>query len=236
MSQRQAHLIGLVGVVAGALFLAAFLLDPTPPTAGATAADVLEHGRSFATQDRIAAFLFAGSGSLLIVFLTGLRQLVHAVSRSPRWLATAMLAGGVETATLLTSASLLFFTLASRAGVSGPAEASLFVDMTNYAFVFAGFGAAVVVLMGSLAMLGTSGALNALGRLGLLVAVLQIPYLATGFFTSGTFVAGGLVSIICFSAVGLWIALSSIALLVLERHALAGSAAAADIGPVTRRH
>ena len=224
---------GLLGVVAGACFIAAFVLDPTPPVAGARGADVLSHGVAFSGANRAAAFLFAASGALLIAFLSGLRELLRSASPGPSWVGTAMLAGGIEVGTLLASTSVLFFTVASRTDVEGVAQARLLSDLSNYGFVFVGFGVMLMVVAAIPLMIRARGALRVLGELGIVVALLLIPYLVTAFFTSGAFVAGGVVTIIGFSAAGAWVGLTSLALLLLEPRALYGGASGASFVSAT---
>src|SRR5437879_7431119 len=223
---------GLLGVVAGACFIAAFVLDPTPPVAGARGAEVLSHGVAFSGADRAAAFLFAASGALLIAFLSGLRELLRSASPGPSWVGTAMLAGGIEVGTLLASTSVLFFTVASRTD-EGVAQARLLSDLSNYGFVFVGFGVMLMVVAAIPLMIRARGALRVLGELGIVVALLLIPYLVTAFFTSGAFVAAGVVTIISFSAAGAWVGLTSLALLLLEPRALYGGASGASFVSAT---
>ena len=106
MSRRDIHLVGLIGVVASVCFIVAFVLDPTPPVAGARAIEVIRHGIAFGSADRAAAFLFAASGTLLIPFVAGLRELLRTVSSAPSWAGTVLLAGGIETGTLLASITM----------------------------------------------------------------------------------------------------------------------------------
>ena len=181
MSRRQTQVAGLLGVVAGACFVAGFVLDPTPPVAGARGADVVTHSLAFSGADRAAAFLFAASGALLIAFLAGLRELLRSASTGPSWAGTAMLAGGIEVGTLLAAMSVLFFTVASRAAVQDVAQASLLSDLANYGFVFVGFGVMLMVVAAILLMLHSGGALRVLGVLGIAVALLLIPYFVTAF-------------------------------------------------------
>jgi hypothetical protein len=225
MSAREIRFIGLIGLATVAVFVVAFAVDPTPPGAGASASDVLNHGSSFSSADRTAAFLFALSGSGLLVLISGLRQWLRDISTAPRWWGTAMLAGGIVTSTMLATTSVLWFTLASHAPLS--AEMATFLsDAVNYGFVFAGFG--TLVLMGSATaiLLTMFGPLVYLGRFGFVATLLQVPYLLTAFFTSGPMQAGSVVSIICFSATGVWVALVSITLLMFARLAAAAAAPA----------
>ena len=67
MSAKEVRFVGLVGLGAVAVFLVAFLVDPTPPAAGASSNDVLRHLATSSGSDRTAAFLFALSGAGLLV-------------------------------------------------------------------------------------------------------------------------------------------------------------------------
>jgi hypothetical protein len=222
MTRSQTHVAGAIGVAAAACFAAAFFLDPTPPTAGAAPAAVLQHAAAFAGQDRAAAFLFALSGGLLIAFIAGLRAVLRTVSGGPDWAGAAMLGGAIALSTLITASSVYFFTVASRAHVETGAEASVLSDLANYGFIFTGFALMLVVLAAAALLLRSGGALRVLGELALVVAVALALYCVTAFFSSGALVAGGAVSITGFTVAAVWFLFLSLALLVLEPHALHG--------------
>jgi hypothetical protein len=231
MSATQIRIVGWIGVGAVLSFVVAFLLDPTPPGAGASPGQVFVHVAASGGVDRAAAFLFALSAAGLVVLIAGLRQWFTEISSAPHWLGAAMLAGSVVTATMLIATSALWFTLSSQridpgGGIGNAVDAApwpIFSDAVNYGFVFAGFGAAVVVVCGAAIMLATYGPLQILGRIGAVVAILQIPYLLTAFFTSGPLQAGAIVSIIGFAAVGVWVFLVSVTLLWFARLAAAAA-------------
>lgn len=219
-SMRAAGAIGLAAVVC---FTVGFVADPTPPVAGADPAFILKHLHAFATADRLAGFFFGASGALFVAFAAGLAHALRRSSRGPEWLGTALLAGGIQGGTMITAASVLFFTIGARAAnLSGP-TASVLVDVTNYAFAFAGFGVLVFVAAATALMLRAQGALRILGELGVVVCVLLVVYVICAFVTSGPFTAGDIVSIICFGAATVWVAFTALALLVLEPHALFGA-------------
>lgn len=222
MTRAQTHLAGAIGVFAAACFAAAFFLDPTPPTAGAAPTAVLQHVAAFGGQDRAAAFLFAISGMLVIGFIAGLRALLRTVSTGPDWAGAAMVGGAIALGTLLAVTSVYFFTVAARAHVESGAEASALSDLANYGFIFTGFALLLVVLAAAALLLRSGGALRVLGELGLAVAVVLLLYCVTAFFSSGAFVAGGAVSITGFTVAAVWFLFLSLALLVLEPHALHG--------------
>jgi hypothetical protein len=210
---RGSRLVGVAGLLAALCFLVAFLLDPTPPGAGASGTDVLAHAAQYQNSDRAAAFLFGLSGAVLIVFLSGLRQHLSQTDQRSSWAPTAMIAGGVIAAVMLISTSALFFTLASQGTSIAPGLGVVLSDAVNYGFVFAGFGVIVFVPSAASLMLHRQGAWRWLGRLGFVVSVLQIPYLDTAFFTSGVMRAGGVVTILGFAVVGVWIVAVSVVLL-----------------------
>jgi hypothetical protein len=211
---RGSRLVGVAGLLAALCFVVAFLLDPTPPGAGASGTEVLAHAAQYQNSDRAAAFLFGLSGAVLIVFLSGLRQHLSETDQRSSWAPTATIAGGVIAAVMLMSTSALFFTLASQGTSIAPGLAAVLSDAVNYGFVFAGFGVIVFVPSAASLMLHRQGAWRWLGRLGFVVGVLQIPYLDTAFFTSGVMRAGGVVTILGFAAVGVWIVAVSVVLLV----------------------
>jgi hypothetical protein len=214
MLLRGSRLVGVAGLLAALCFLVAFLLDPTPPGAGASGSEVLAHVAQYQNSDRAAAFLFGLSAALLITFLSGLRAHMSEADERSSWAPTAMIAGGVVAAVMLISTSAFFFTLASQGTSIAPGLAAVLSDAINYGFVFTGFGVIVFVPSAATLMLHRQGAWRWLGRLGFVVAVLQIPYLDTAFFTSGAMRAGGIVTIVGFAAVGVWIVAVSAVLLV----------------------
>ena len=235
MSAKEVRFVGLVGLGAVAVFLVAFLVDPTPPTAGASSNDVLRHIATKSGSDRTAAFLFALSGAGLLVLTAGLRQWLSDISPAPRWWGTAMMAGAILTGGMLVMVSALWFTLASHdfsGGFTGyvaadqpSAVATTLSDAINYGFVFAGFGLLVLIGSATAIMLATYGPLQQLGWVGFAVTLLQVPYLLTSFYTSGPMQAGGVITIIGFLGTGLWVTLVSITLLWFARLAAAAARA-----------
>jgi hypothetical protein len=215
VTPRQLWTVGAAGLVAALFFFVGFIVDPTPPTAGQTAASILQHA-GFSAADRAAAVSFGLSAAALLVFVTGLRAWFGAISGAPAWWRTVLLSGGIATASLLLVASTLFFTLASRP-VTDPQLVTLTTDWANYAFVFAGFPVLITVGALTALMLATGGPLALLGRLGVAVTTLQLLFLATLFFTSGPLVTGGVVSIIGFGAAALFFTLTAVAVLWFAR-------------------
>ncbi|MFN2582187.1 MAG: hypothetical protein ABR498_05540 [Candidatus Dormibacteria bacterium] len=222
MNTVQLRAAGVIGVAAAICFVIAFLVDPTPPTAGADPAAVVAHIKAFTVNDRIAGFLFAGSGALLVAFAAGLREVLFAHATRAGWLATAMLAGAIHAGTMLTIISVIFFTLGAAATSFDQQSAGVLSNIANYGFIFAGFGTLVFIAFGTALMLSARGALRVLGEIGLIASAAMLVYLSTAFFTTGPFTAGGVVSITCFSIASLWVTLTALALLTLEPHALIG--------------
>ena len=216
MSSQQMRVVGWIGLAAVVAFVAAFVLDPTPPTAGASGAAVLAHTASSSGVDRAAAFLFGLAAAGLVVFIAGVRHWFVTISLAPSWWGTSLLAGAVLAGSTLVVGSALLFTLVSVPPAS--LDLARFLnDAINDLFIFAGFG--MLVTVGSLTALAlaTGGPLKMLGQLGVVVTVLQVPYLVTAFFSSGALVAGGAVSIVGFSAVGIFILVTAASMLVFAR-------------------
>jgi hypothetical protein len=222
MSAQQMRVIGLTGLIGMVALFVGFALDPNPPTAGTTGAAVLAQGASSGGLDRATAFLFGITAAGLVAFVAGVRQWFETISTAPRWWGTTLLAGGVVTGTTLVVGGALSFTLSSEPAPSS--DIARFVnDAVNYTFVFAGFGVLVMVTSLTALALATGGPLKRLGQLGVLVSLLQIPYLATAFFSSGPFTAGGLVTIIGFVAAGILMLVTAVYILVSSRKMLAAS-------------
>jgi len=222
MSATQVRIVGLVGLGSIVVFLIAFLLDPVPPGAGTSGSQVVSHAVQYSGADRVAGFMFALSGAGLVVLVAGLRHWFLDISPAPKWVGTAMLAGAILAAAMLNYVSVLFFTLGSHTQINSD-TASVVNDELNYALVFSAFGLLVLLVNASAIMLSTYGPLQLLGRFSAVIAVLQIPFLLTAFFTSGPLQAGSVVSIICFGAAGLWVFLVSVTLLWFARLAAAAS-------------
>ena len=216
MSAQQMRVVGLIGLGAVAAFIAAFVLDPTPPTAGATGAAVLAHTASSSGVDRAAAFCFGIAAAGLVVFIAGVRHWFATISLAPSWWGASLVAGAVLAGSTLVVASGLLFTLVSVPPAS--LDLARFLnDAINDMFIFAGFGVLVTAASLTALALATGGPLKMLGQLGIVVTLLQIPYLATAFFSSGALVAGGAVSIVGFSAVGIFILVTAASVLFFAR-------------------
>lgn len=216
MTVGQLRIAGTLGVVSVISFMAAFLLDPLPPTAGANAGTVLDHMATTGGADRAAAFLLGVSAAALVPFFAGVRAWFEGISGAPRWWGAAMFGGALVTATSLLVTSSLLFLLSTHSPPNGDIGTYL-NDGVNYGFVFTGFG--VIVTVGSLAalMLATGGPLALLGRLGAVVTLLQLPFLATAFFSSGPLVAGGGATIAGFAATAVFLILTAVSVLWFAR-------------------
>jgi hypothetical protein len=216
MTAGQLRAVGTLGVLMVVSFVVSFLLDPFPPTAGASPTAVLNHVATSAVPDRAAAFLLGLSAALLVAFIAGVRAWLDTISTAPRWWGAAMFGGAVLTAAALTATSFLFFLLSAHTPPNG--EVTVYLsDGINYGVVFTGFG--VILTVGFLAalMLATGGPLALLGRLGAVTAALQLPFLATVFFTGGPLVAGGGVTILGFAAAAFFVGLTAVAVLWFAR-------------------
>ena len=216
MSVRQLRAAGAVGLVAVVTFFVAFVVDPQPPTAGASATVLLEHQAASGTIDRAAAFLLGISAAALVAFVAGVRAWFESISSAPRWWGSAMFGGAVLTASSLLVFSALFFTTVSHAPPSAPVLVYL-NDAANYGFVFAGFGSLITIGFLAALMLATGGPLGLLGRLGALVVPLLLLFLATAFFSNGPLVAGGFATIAGFAATGIFLALTALSMLWFAR-------------------
>jgi hypothetical protein len=216
MTVTQLRAVGAFGLLAVASFVVGFLLDPFPPTAGASATTVLNHAAGSSGVDRTAAFLLALSATALVAFIAGVRTWLETISSAPRWWGAAMFGGAILTAASLLVNAGLFFLLASHAPPN--AEIAVYLsDGVNYGLVFAGFG--VILTVGFLAalMVTTGGPMALLGRIGVAVAMLQVLFLATAFFSGGPLVAGGGVTILGFGFAALFITLTAVSVLWFAR-------------------
>jgi len=223
MSNNYVRLSGLIGISAVVCFFMGFIVDPTPPPAGASASTVLDHAVRYATNDRVAAFVFALGAAASLAFVAGLRQWLDMFG-AERWLTTSMLTGAVTSASVIIATSVVWFTLASDAAIVATVATTL-SDVVNYGFVFAGFGILLLVACASACMLSIGGPFLYLGRFGAVVSALLVAYVLTAFFTSGPFGAGQAVTIIGFSVAALWILFASLSMLWFARLAAAAARA-----------
>ena len=216
MPASQIRVVGWIGLATVICFVAGFAVDPLPPGAGSTAAQYASHAVQFSAADRAAGFLFALSATGLVVLIAGLRQWLLDISPAPRWWGTAMLAGAILAAMMLLIGAVGFFATGAHPPANNDTAAFL-GDELNYTFIFAGFGALVLLVFASASLLVMFGPLQLLGRVGVVIAALQVPYLLTAFFTSGPLQAGSIISIIGFGAAGVFVLLLSVTLLVFAR-------------------
>jgi hypothetical protein len=136
--------------------------------------------------------------------------------REGAWLYLAFLAGVAVTLAVDVCASLIWMALSGRGWTLGEATAQTLSDIANYGYIFTGFGSIAFVGTASVVMIRTGEIARNLGQLGIVVAVIQIVYLLTAFFIDGIMVGGGIITIVGFTVLGLWLLAVSIAMIIRE--------------------
>ncbi len=207
---------GIAGIVGWVVFFVAFVLAPTPPTLGASAADIARYYTENHHGTLIAAFLFATTAPLFTIWAGVLAARLRDAEREGAWLYLAFLAGVIVTLAVDVAASFIWMALSGRGWTAGDATAQTLSDIANYGYIFTGFGSVAFVGAASVVMIRTGEIARTLGQLGLLVAAIQVVYLLTAFFNDGLMVGGGLITIAGFTLLGLWLLAVSIAMIVRE--------------------
>jgi len=214
-SGRNASIAGgAAGIIGFVVFVVAFALAPTPPTLEASAAEIIRYSAEHHSGTLTAAFLFATSAPLFIVWTGALAARLHAAEGEDAWLYLVFLGGSILALTVMTSASFIWMALCNRGWTAGEGIAQTLSDIANYGYIFTGFGSVVLAGAAALVMIGTGDVSRLLGQLGLLVAAVQVVYVLTAFFSSGFMVGGGPVTIAGFVLLGLWMLAVSVAMIV----------------------
>jgi hypothetical protein len=216
-ASRNANVAGgVAGIVGWVVFFIAFILAPTPPTLGASPADIVRYYTEHHSGTLGAAFLFATTAPLFTVWAGVLAARLRDAEGDGAWLYLAFLAGVTVTLAVDVCASFVWMALSGRGWTSGDATAQTLSDIANYAYIFTGFGSVAFVGTASVVMVRTGEIAQILGQLGLLVTAIQIVYLFTAFFTGGLMVGGGVITIAGFTLLGVWLLAVSIAMILRD--------------------
>jgi hypothetical protein len=214
-SGRNASIAGgVAGIIGWVVFGVAFALAPTPPTLEASATEIIRYSTEHHRETLIAAFLFATTAPLFIVWTGALAARLRDAEGEGAWLYLVFLGGSTLALAVLTSVSFIWMALSGRGWTAGEGIAQTLSDIANYGYIFTGFGSVVFVGAAALVMMRTGEVARLLGQLGLLVAAIQVVYLFTAFFTGGLMVGGGPVTIAGFSLLGLWLLGVSVMMIV----------------------
>jgi len=196
---------GVAGIIGCVLFFIAFALAPTPPTLGANASEIVRYSTEHHGAMLLAAFLFGATAPFLMTWSGALAARLRDAEGDGAWLYLVFLATATLTSTISTAASFVWMTFSSRGWNAGDPIAQTLMDMVNYGYIFVGFGSIAFVPAASAVMIRSSEVARWLGQVGIVVAVLQAIYLFTAFFTEGVMIGGGPITIIGFTALGLWL-------------------------------
>jgi hypothetical protein len=215
---RSAGVVGgIAGIIGWLLFAVAFALAPTPPTLGATGAEILRYSKENHGAMLVAAFAFGATAPFLLVWAGALAARLRHAEGEGAWLYLVFLAAAVVASSVTTVTSFIWMALSGRGWSAGEAIAQILFDVVNYGYIFTGFGSVAFVAAASVVMIRTGYLARALGLVGIAVAALQAVYLFTAFFTDGIMVGGGPVTIAGFIALGLWLLVVSVMMIVRAR-------------------
>ena len=217
-ASRNAGIVGgIAGVIGWILFAVAFALAPTPPTLGASSAEIMHYSTEHHTAMLVAAFVFGATAPFLMVWAGALAARLRHAEGEDAWLYLIFLGSAAVAASVSTITSFVWMTASGRGWRAGEAIAQTLMDGVNYGYIFTGFGSVAFVAAASAVMIRTGYLARGLGQAGIVVALLQVLYLFTAFFTDGLMVGGGPVTIIGFIALGLWLLGVSIMMIVRAR-------------------
>jgi hypothetical protein len=205
---------GIAGIVGWVILLVAFILAPTPPTLGASASDIIRYLSEHHNATLVSAFLFATTAIPFALWAGALAARLREAEGEAAWLYLTFLSGAIVTLAMDVCASFMFMALSGRGWALGDASAQTLSDIVNYAYIFTGFGSTVFVTAASAVMIRTGVIARFLGQLGLAVAVTQVIYLITAFFSDGIMVGGGPITIAGFTILGLWLLAVSTGMIV----------------------
>jgi hypothetical protein len=217
MTSRNASIAGgIAGIIGWVVSFVAFVLAPTPPTLGASAAEIVRYSTEHHSAMLIAAFLFATTAPLYIVWTGALAARLHDAEGEGAWLYMVFLGGSIMTLAVLTSVSFIWMALSNRGWTAGEGITLTLSDIINYGYIFTGFGSVAFIGAASVVMIRTGEVSRVLGQLGLLVTAIQVVYLFTAFFNDGLMVGGGPITIAGFTLLGLWLLAVSITMIMRE--------------------
>jgi hypothetical protein len=162
---------GIAGIIGWAVFAVAFAIAPTPPTLGASAAEITRYYGEHHTATLIAAFLFATTAPLLAVWAGALAPRLRTAEGETAWLYLTFITGVAVTLAVDVCASFMWMALSGRGWSLGDAAAQTLSDIANCGFIFTGFGSVVFIAAAAVVMIRTAEISRILGQLGLLVAV-----------------------------------------------------------------
>jgi hypothetical protein len=205
---------GIAGVVGWVVLLVAFMLAPTPPTLGASASEITKYLSEHHSAALVSGFLFATAAVPFTLWAGALAAKLREAEGEAAWLYLTFLSGVIVTLAVNVCASFVFMALSGRGWALSDASAQTLSDIVNYAYIFTGFGSVVLVAAASTVMIRNGVIARSLGQLGLIVAVIQVIYLITAFFSHGIMVGGGPITIAGFTILGLWLLAVSIVMIV----------------------
>jgi hypothetical protein len=208
---------GIAGVVGWVVLLVAFMLAPTPPTLGASASDITKYFSEHHTAVLFSSFLYGAAAFPFALWAGALAAKLRQAEGEAAWLYLTFLSGVIVTIAVNVCASFVSMALSGRGWAMGDANAQMLADITNYAYIFTGFGTAVFVAAASAVMIRSGAIAPWLGQAGLIVAVIQVVSLTTAFFSDGIMVGGGSVFIAGFMILGLWLLAVSIGMIARAR-------------------
>jgi hypothetical protein len=191
MSDRYARYGAATGILFVLLVVIGFLIQPTPPDADASAAEVFEYVSDKQDALHTVQLLFAAAGFFFIWFIGTLRHSLAAAEGDGGRLAnTAFGAGLIAVATLMVAFGLAA-TAALHPAENGPELTHALVDASLIVPAVGAPAAAVFFTANGLSILRSAFLPAWLGWLGLVAALFNLIGLGSVYTDSGAFASDG---------------------------------------------
>jgi hypothetical protein len=117
---RNASIVGgIAGIIGWAVFAVAFAIAPTPPTLGASAAEITRYYGEHHAATLISAFLFATTAPLFAIWAGPLAARLRAAEGEAAWLYLTFVTGTAVTLAVDVCASFMFMALSGRGWTLG---------------------------------------------------------------------------------------------------------------------
>ena len=198
------------GLFATIAFALTGLISPPPPVAGAPAADVIGYYAGHHTGLELESLADGIGATLLVVFAATFHSRIRTMPSL-----TAFAAASIIGACVFVQVAA-FHALAFRPNPD-PTRAALLNDLQSFTFQVATFPTLLFLGAAAAAFFGTRRLPNWVGFLAALAAALQVVAWISFFAPSGILAAGGLLDIVSFAALLVWLVVCSVVMLVETR-------------------
>ncbi len=212
-SDRHARYGAATGIVFVVLVIVAFLVQPKPPAADASAMEVFDYVSDKQDTLHIVQLIFAAAGFFLLWFAGTLRSLLAGAEEGDGRLANLAYGGLLVAFATLVVGFALSATATLHPVANGPDLTHALVDASLIVPALGGPAVAVFFLANSLSIFRSGYLPGWLGWLGIAAAVFNLTALGAVFTDSGAFAADGVLGFFLgFVLFLLWFLLASILL------------------------